>query len=66
SQLAGNLRVILSPTVAIAVLFALFQLGLSLFNLTLKFFKTGTEQHPAQFKMMDIIFVEPEVTDQTV
>ena len=49
SQLAGNLWIVFPPTVTIAVLFSLFQLGLSLFNLTLQFFRTGTEQHPAQF-----------------
>ena len=49
SQLTGNLRVILSPTVTIAFLFALFQQGLSLFNLTTQFFSMGTEEHPAQF-----------------
>ena len=49
SQLAGNQRVILTPTVTIAFLLALFQQGFSLFNLTTQFFRTGTEQHPAQF-----------------
>lgn len=49
SQLAENQRVILTPTVTIAFLLALFQQGFSLFNLTLQFFRTGSEQHPAQF-----------------
>ncbi|CAM6606918.1 hypothetical protein ESCOCK349B_22200 [Escherichia coli] len=49
SQLAGNQRVILTPTVTIAFLLALFQQGFSLFNLTTQFFRTGSEQHPAQF-----------------
>ena len=49
SQLAGNLRIVFPPTVTIAVLFALLQQGLSLFNLATQFFRTGTEQHPAQF-----------------
>ncbi|GCG10381.1 hypothetical protein BvCms12BK_05112 [Escherichia coli] len=49
SQLAGNLWIVFPPTVTIAVLFALFQQGLSLFNFTTQFFRTGTEQHPAQF-----------------
>ncbi|EFJ54133.1 hypothetical protein HMPREF9549_04473, partial [Escherichia coli MS 185-1] len=48
-QLAGNLWIVFPPTVTIAVLFALFQQGLSLFNFTTQFFRTGTEQHPAQF-----------------
>ena len=38
SQLAGNQRVILTPTVTIAFLLALFQQGFSLFNLTTQFF----------------------------
>lgn len=37
SQLAGNQRVILTPTVTIAFLLALFQQGFSLFNLTTQF-----------------------------
>ncbi|GCQ80712.1 hypothetical protein BvCmsHHNP008_01179 [Escherichia coli] len=49
SQLAGNLWIVFPPTVTIAVLFALFQQGLSQFNFTTQFFRTGTEQHPAQF-----------------
>ncbi len=32
SQLAGNLWIVFPPTVTIAVLFALFQQGLSLFE----------------------------------
>ncbi len=38
SQLAGNLWIVFPPTVTIAVLFALFQQGLSLFNFTTQFF----------------------------
>ena len=49
SQPAGNLRIVFPPTVTIAVLFTLFQQGLSQFNFTTQFFRTGTEQHPAQF-----------------
>ncbi|WP_410316365.1 hypothetical protein [Klebsiella pneumoniae] len=49
SQLAGNLRIVFPPTVTIAVLFTLFQQSLSQFNFTTQFFRTGTEQHPAQF-----------------
>jgi hypothetical protein len=41
SQLTGNLRVILTPAVTIAFLLALFQQGLSLFNLTMQFVRTG-------------------------
>ncbi|KNY85905.1 hypothetical protein AGA29_17660 [Escherichia coli] len=39
SQLAGNLWIVFPPTVTIAVLFALFQQGLSLFNFTTQFFR---------------------------
>ena len=49
SQLAGNLRIVFPPTVTIAVLFTLFQQSLSQFNFTTQLFRTGTEQHPAQF-----------------
>ncbi|GDQ67141.1 hypothetical protein BvCmsNSP024_02180 [Escherichia coli] len=44
SQLAGNLWIVFPPTVTIAVLFALFQQGLSLFNFTTQFFSDLTQQ----------------------
>ncbi|EYY54231.1 hypothetical protein BX79_01945, partial [Escherichia coli O121:H19 str. 2010C-4824] len=58
SQLAGNLWSVFPPTVTIAVLFALFQQGLSLFNFTTQFFRTGRTASGAVFlsESADVLF----------